>query len=172
MWNVSVIRSLPCNLLWQFFIWGWTLFKGGICCHPGQKQTFKLLYVSRHFATSEWLFRSFLLPMTSQVACPPCLRKCQTSLDSSQGIRPTICSPFFMTKASKYCPTVSVMRFTCYSNNSHSYQTRWCLLHSALPVWQLFRGGHQSRGVFNCRNTTKMTFKTCINAAPQDRSLI
>ena len=172
MWNYSVIRSFTMRFT-VATIWGWPLCKGSICCHPGLKQTFKLLY--KLSLCYKWYIHSivrFLLPMTSQVTCPPCLRKCQTSLDSSQGIRPTICSPFFMLRASKYCPTVSVMRFTCYSNNSHSYQTRWCLLHSALPVWQLFRGGHQSRGVFNCRNTTKMTFKTCINAAPQDRSLI
>ena len=63
----------------------------------------------------------FLLPMTSQVARPLCLRKCQTFLDSSHVIWPTICSPFTLT-ASKCCPTVPVMRlFTCYSNNCHGH---------------------------------------------------
>ena len=51
--------------------------------------------ISRHFATKRYLhgtsnlFPCFLLPMTSHVDRPLCLKQCQTSLDSSVGTRPS-----------------------------------------------------------------------------------
>jgi len=122
--NFSVIRSLPCNLLGNseggYYLRVATI-QGKHLLPPRAEANLQASLYKLSLCYKWVLFPSFLLPMTSQVNCPPCLRKCQTSLGSSQGMRPTICSPFFMTKASKYCPTVSVMRFTCYSNSSRGY---------------------------------------------------
>ena len=89
--------------------------------------------MSRHFATKRYLhgtsnpFPCFLLPMTSHVDCPSCLKKCQTSLDSVRSCN--YCTyhvyPFDV-------PFETQGLFTC------ACATR-LLAATSIPEWQLFR---------------------------------
>ena len=121
-------------------------------------------FISRCFATKRYVdgtsdsFPHFIHPMTSQLAHPLCLKKCQTHLDSFWGSYMTNNVFSFLQAHSKMVMVINLLKLLmCYSNNSCSYYMKVVFIsfsasRGAATIW----GQLQIKGGVNLWNTVHL----------------